>query len=191
MTTSVEEHLPPPACVVCAEFDPLHRLSCGHHYCDACLINFFEIRLTEPRFHPVGCCHDNNNMAASSSYLREIARILQELASPDDFSLYSKKLDEYLTVDKLYCWVKTCNTFIPTSCRRLAVGTCPECHSGTCTKCKSKSHVGWCATHLGADARADARADAKVRKVAKKKGWTPCPLCHQLVEKIGGCQMIV
>lgn len=191
MRASVEEYLPMPACMVCAEFDQLRRLPCGHHYCDGCLRNFLENRITGSPFHPVGCCGDKNNITAYYNNLRETASILQELAKPDDFSVYLKKLDECLTVDKLYCWVKTCNTFIPTSCRLLAVGTCPECYSGTCTKCKSKSHVGWCATHLDADARADARADAKVKRVARKKGWRPCPLCHQLVEKRGGCDMIV
>jgi hypothetical protein len=44
----------------------------------------------------------------------------------EESKIFDKKLLEYSTVDRLYCFQQTCSTFIPPQSIMDGIGTCPK-----------------------------------------------------------------
>ncbi|KAG5986859.1 hypothetical protein E4U52_008181, partial [Claviceps spartinae] len=75
---------------------------------------------------------------------------------------YEAKKLEYGTLDKTYCHVRTCSTFVPPAFVKDDVATCVKCQSKTCTMCKGETHTDDCpADTLTAD----------FLQIATENGW--------------------
>ncbi|KXT06169.1 hypothetical protein AC578_1374 [Pseudocercospora eumusae] len=94
---------PPPSCLACTERTNLIRAcrKCPGHFCQDCLKNAFDRSLEEPSMFPASCCA-----------FFQLHTVLPEY-STDKADLYRRKLEEWLTVPKLYCPSPTCSAFIP------------------------------------------------------------------------------
>ncbi|POS76911.1 hypothetical protein DHEL01_v204687 [Diaporthe helianthi] len=132
---------------------------------------------------------DFNPLRVSESVRKESEVFINK----GDWNMYLKKLEEFETrpKDKLYCYRRLCNSFIPLGDRTKTRATCPQCQRVTCCRCRKGWH-----THQSKDAKCDAGKetmtvvanDRKLIVMAKRKGWKRCPRCRMFVEKArGGC----
>ncbi|KAI7877802.1 hypothetical protein K492DRAFT_209403 [Lichtheimia hyalospora FSU 10163] len=76
---------------------------------------------------------------------------------------------------------------------------CLECHRGLCMQCGNKWHEGKCnkkrwgrVTLPKNEKQAEIRRknSMELRRVAKENGWSRCPKCRHMVERISGCTYI-
>ncbi|KAI9727445.1 MAG: hypothetical protein M1834_008389 [Cirrosporium novae-zelandiae] len=155
-------------CVVCSEnYDKVDMavLKCQHAYCIECLRQGVNTALKDKK--PFHCCNVRVPIAS--------------FAGKTDAALaaaYDAMLLERDTPDPLYCANNHCPTFIPPSCVKADVGTCPQCDSRTCKLCKKLEHPDVCdQDHDGVE----------LMLKAEKEKWKQCPHCHILVERNEGC----
>lgn len=98
---------PPRSCIVCTEVVSPERgllkpcRCCHTDYCLDCLVDMFTGATTDSTRMPPHCC----------SFL-QIHTVLAGL-SDEEAAAYRAKFEEWITVDKTYCPVPTCSTFIP------------------------------------------------------------------------------
>ncbi|KAG5986860.1 hypothetical protein E4U52_008182, partial [Claviceps spartinae] len=67
--------------------------------------------------------------------------LIRSFLSAKLLGTYLAKKLEYETIDKTYCHVSTCSTFVPPVFLRDGVATCIKCQSKTCAMCKDRMHT--------------------------------------------------
>lgn len=117
--------------------------------------------------------------------------------STGDILSYKAALEEHkcLPRNKIHCYGKSCNMYIPMAFRTKTEGQCLYCQRKTCLRCREslKSHTSTNGTCTANKRRmAVVQNDIKMVSLAKRKGWKQCPRCRVYVQKIrGGCSSVV
>ena len=164
-------------CVACDEIftsrDAVYMdFDCGHAFCLTCVESFFRSSLKNGQFPPTCCGH----LAAFSEVARVRSILPQDLrAKLDD------RLEEVNAVDRTYCSVPTCSSFMKPAHISGNDATCPVCERVTCVACKAAAHAGECSD------RAEDEATQQLLHTAMSQGWRRCGKCRSLIERIDGC----
>ncbi|KAG6026382.1 hypothetical protein E4U40_002158 [Claviceps sp. LM458 group G5] len=160
-------------CVACtsdvASTDSV-RCPCSHDYCRDCITSLFSAVINDESLFPPRCCKEPIPLDLSKPFL-----------SATLLGTYEAKKLEHETLDKTYCHVRTCSTFVPPAFVKDDVATCFKCQSKTCTMCKGETHTGDCpADTLTAD----------FLQIATENGWQRCYSCRRVVDLDTGCNHI-
>ncbi|KAG5987923.1 hypothetical protein E4U52_007058 [Claviceps spartinae] len=160
-------------CVACtsevASTDSV-RCPCSHDYCGDCITSLFSAAINDESLFPPRCCKEPIPLDLSKPFL-----------SATLLGTYEAKKLEYGTLDKTYCHVRTCSTFVPPAFVKDDVATCVKCQSKTCTMCKGETHTDDCpADTLTAD----------FLQIATENGWQRCYSCRRMVDLNTGCNHI-
>lgn len=105
---------------------------------------------------------------------------------PSLASTYREKAAEFSTVRRVYCSKPACSRFLgPRTDSKHAINYyCAVCATRTCSGCRlgvSTGTVGQPHT-----CRTD-RSQREVLDLARRRGWTRCPVCDQMIELHSGC----
>ncbi|KAG6063566.1 hypothetical protein E4U32_001082 [Claviceps aff. humidiphila group G2b] len=161
-------------CVACtsevASTDSV-RCPCSHDYCRDCIASLFSAVINDESLFPPRCCKEPIPLNLSKPFL-----------SATLLGTYEAKKLEHETLDKTYCHVRACSTFVPPAFVKDDVATCVKCQSKTCTMCKGQMHTQ-------RDCPADT-ATAEVLQIATESGWQRCYSCRTLVDLDTGCNHI-
>ncbi|KAG6132173.1 hypothetical protein E4U12_003307 [Claviceps purpurea] len=160
-------------CVACtsdvASTDSV-RCPCSHDYCGDCITSLFSAAINDESLFPPRCCKEPIPLDLYKPFL-----------STTLLGTYEAKKLEYGTLDKTYCHVRTCSTFVPPAFVKDDVATCVKCQSKTCTMCKGETHTDDCpADTLTAD----------FLQIATENGWQRCYSCRRMVDLDTGCNHI-
>jgi len=158
-------------CAACEERLPARDVilaSCGHCYCGSCISIMFEAAVSDESRYPPECC-DKTPVPI------EHAKRFMERGFETTFE---EKGVEFSTVDRTYCSVSSCSTFIPPDTIERAAATCPECYEETCVVCKAPGHGGDCPEDLEL---------AALLEYAEEMHWQRCYHCLSIVQRRDGC----
>lgn len=158
-------------CVACEERLPARDVilaSCGHCYCGSCISIMFEAAVSDESRYPPRCC-------GKTPIPVEHAKRFME---PGFERTFEEKGVEFNTVDRTYCSVPTCSTFIPPDTIERATASCPECFEETCVVCKAPDHGGDCPEDLEL---------AAFLEYAEGMHWQRCHNCLSIVQRRDGC----
>jgi IBR domain, a half RING-finger domain/Zinc finger, C3HC4 type (RING finger) len=162
-------------CVICLEKMPKHdciTIKCGHVYCRGCIRQLFARSLSDPELFPPRCC-------------KEAIPYEQVLfLFPGHFKQrFDERLEEFNTVDPIYCPTVNCGHFLaPRTFNPNNTTSCKKCKENTCTKCRAKAH-----------GQKNCPADKdfeELRRFGKDSNWQICFRCKNLVELQMGCYHI-
>lgn len=162
--------LPARQCSSCTSTLPAsqtYTASCAHIYCHDCLTQLFHDGLKDQELFPARCCRQEMPLSSVSSILGADLTYRVEM-----------KLLEHSTVNKIYCGVRTCSTFIKPYEILDNRGTCSACGAETCAQCREVAHEGACE---------EGKEDEDLLELAKAEGWRECYRCHAMVELGIGC----
>ncbi|PQE30433.1 IBR finger domain protein [Rutstroemia sp. NJR-2017a WRK4] len=148
----------------------LARAPCGHLYCRTCLRGLFEAAMTDESLFPPSCCHQHISPEENAILLT--AEIIH---------MFDKKKIEFSTIDRTYCCIPTCSSFIDPQYIDSDIATCPDCSTTTCAICKA-AHEGDCPNDV---------ALQRILEVARENKWQRCYECNALVELDHGCNHII
>lgn len=166
---------PQVACIACSDAfaqEKTWHVPCGHDYCHGCIKTLVTASIADESLFPPRCCNQALPLLDPSSAGFEF------LPAKLRLQLISKK-DEFETVDRTYCHIATCSTFLSTKADiRSDIGDCPACHALTCAICKGAAHDGGCPKDT---------ASQEVLRIARENGWQQCHGCKRLVELDTGC----
>ncbi len=161
-------------CIICTEpvsyFDSFHRAEDSGVVCKGCVVQLFERATMNASNHPPQCF-------GPAIALQEVEGFLDA----DLIKRYLKKCAEYEALEKVYCAVKTCSTFISANFFKGKVAYCRKCRVKTCRLCNELEHEGDCTP---------SEETQMTLNTGKNKGWQRCISCGMLVEKIDGCNHI-
>jgi hypothetical protein len=156
-------------CEACREevntFELAHA-PCGHVYCRTCLRDLFEAAMMDESLFPPRCCRQH--ISPEENCILLTAELIQR---------FDKKKIEFTIINRTYCCMPTCSTFIEPQYISSDIATCPDCSSKTCAICKG-AHEGDCPNDV---------ALQQILEVARENGWQRCYACRTLVELDHGC----
>lgn len=176
-----EDTLPKFECGVCFDTFQLpsciriRQLSCGHWYCNDCLLDLFTRSLTDASLFPPRCCN-RFIVAITHSDLDEAFPITEDL-----YNQLTERQLELGTPNRTYCHRSDCSTFIRPAFIHGDIGKCVKCSQRTCTICKEKAHKRSCPTQA---------ARQQTIELALREGWRQCYACNRFVELKFGCNHI-
>lgn len=152
------------------------EISCGHIYCYICIETIIRSALSDGPFPPK-CCGE-------LTAFHKVEQFRSTL--PDDLRAeLDEKLEEVEAVDRTYCSVATCSTFIGPANISGNDGTCPSCGNVTYVACRAATHTGQCP-----QTTADPALEQLLRTAAAE-GWRICGNCHSMIERTEGCNHMV
>ncbi|KAI9883565.1 MAG: hypothetical protein M1823_004663 [Watsoniomyces obsoletus] len=160
-------------CVICLEEtipSRTYKAPCSHHYCYACVIQYFTKAVKNESVFPPKCCQQRIPLSDVFGLL-----------GPKMTQQVEEKIVEMETVDKTYCVRRSCLAFIPPSGIRGYAATCSKCGNQTCVLCKSRVHEGDCTGNAELEA---------LFELANTAGWRRCHSCHTMVDLALGCNHI-
>lgn len=164
-------------CDICSTQHPASQTQvapCGHIYCGDCLTGIFETGLTDEALLPARCCQQPIPLDSARRFLRpELARRV------------ALKLIEHATVDRTYCHVQTCSTFILPYNTTGNCGHCTTCNADTCVRCKQPMHNSNC--EQARNTALEQLADQQFVQLADQQAWQRCYQCNAVVELEVGC----
>ena len=143
------------------------RAPCGHHYCQECLTQLFELSTTDETLFPPRCCRQGIPLTLVRLYL-----------SGELVQRFQKKTVEFRTSDRTYCSRPTCSAFITPDSITGERARCTACFTSTCIFCKGTGHDGECPADT---------ATQQVLQAAREQGWQRCYNCRRVVELDVGC----
>ena len=160
-------------CVVCRDLINLYqgyRLECDDVICRPCLFKLLENAISTETLYPPSC--GRQEITLEWFFMN---RVDSTDAGRDLLSRYRDKRGEYLTIDRTYCAMPSCSTFIKKEPIELSKFVqCEACFSFTCTKCKNLSGSAECCVKTAFDIETE------------KRGWKKCYQCSTWIEKIVG-----
>ncbi|KAK0628484.1 hypothetical protein B0T17DRAFT_155157 [Bombardia bombarda] len=173
-------------CAICmTSFDNLSvesfHLPCGHVHCEDCIRANLQVAITSRPFRPMKCCARLEPGPLRLLFLRD----------KTDLQLYRRRLTEFDTKDKVYCWDPRCNAFIPTALRTPNSAKCPQCLGKTCLWCKGKFHFGPCSLDGFSVTKQRTWHDEALVRLSRVMNWQQCPECKSIVERTYGCDHII
>ena len=128
-----EDNTPARNCVICGDNTTRATsvlVSCEHRMCRTCLGELFAHSMRDEELFPPRCCRTHEIDV-------EAARALLGNEFPVGFDA---RRAEMQTVDRTYCHVQQCSTFIPPENITGDVAICGTCNNWTCTLCKQAGH---------------------------------------------------
>lgn len=160
-------------------------MPCGHIYCPDCTKTLVKTYISLPFPNSLfRCCpHPKPSITTqdidpfiSSSLLKNLNEKLKEAQTPLN--------------QRIYCPQENCRKFIKPeritiTVKKIGYIKCPRnsCKVRICLGCKALIHIG-----VDCDTYAD-NSQAKV--IQRQFGWSRCPGCRFVVEKISGCNEIL
>lgn len=171
-------------CSICLEPPGLTlRLACGHTGCSPCFRQYVagKVRDGEVLERQLVC-----PFAADCKRPVDIEVLRQSPAAQFSRLLQLRAVRWRPTPESglmvVYCGTPRCPPFLVSQPEaRQALG-CPTCSRQYCSGCQGDWH------ELGACHQAG--REPWVQTMARKQGWTGCPVCGMIVEKRGGCNFI-
>ncbi len=160
-------------CVVCdheKEDINLMTAPCGHPYCGRCVNKLFDRATKEESNFPPKCCGETITLEDSALFL-----------SPDIYSKYQERSEEFSLTNRTYCFDYECGTFIPPKANVGDKAKCPTCQRWTCIGCKAAAHEGDCP---------EDPADQSLMAAAAEAGFQKCQECKRVIELTQGCNHI-
>jgi len=118
--------------------------------------------MTDEELFPPRCCRTHNIPL-------DQARRMLDADLAREFAI---KAVEFSTLDRTYCHVQLCSTFIPPTTIHNDIAVCPTCNERTCSHCKAQSHEGDCPLDPGIQA---------VLELAQEEGWRRCEGCSRMI----------
>jgi len=155
-------------CNICFEQRPVEDVweaPCEHLHCSTCLEILVKNLYTSTR--APACCGE---VLPWEEYK---FKVTPELATALD-----AKKEELDSNNRIYCWERTCSTFIGAQGISGHTATCSACQKQTCTKCKATAHAGDCAPDVSISHELEH---------AEQEGWKRCSQCRMVVEREDGC----
>ena len=149
-------------CISCMQVREVVLAPCQHHYCRDCIVQLFNLVITDETLFPPRCCRQQIPVSSVRHFLGT------ELAAR-----FQRKAIEYGTTDRTYCHDPSCASFIEPGRIQGSTGRCPRCQRSTCTLCKKRIHAGDC---LRDDGLEEALA------LAEQERWRRCGNCQNMVE---------
>ncbi|KAF9531707.1 hypothetical protein CPB83DRAFT_786403 [Crepidotus variabilis] len=174
---------PPPACGVCFEqVDESCLVTipiCGHNYCKTCLSTFLKLKL-KARKYPIRCPYcEAMDMTGRHSLPDSILESL-ELSSEDTERLHELQLLTHASL--IHCGRCKQEMYVDREqfeANDIVSCPLPSCQYSWCKSCSKE--VSPC------DKSHTCVKNKKLHRLAKRKGWKPCPGCGVLVDKTVGC----
>ncbi|KAK7962118.1 uncharacterized protein PG986_002943 [Apiospora aurea] len=181
-------------CIACGDTiwgvktdDDERVLSCGHMYYWLCFARNVKSALGSLPFRPVRCC-------GGDPVPPSIIWLVQRRAGEAGFSLSDDEVTKYIFMNdeagsgsRVYCHRRECNAYIPTEDRTDTAGWCWTCEADTCLTCRQAAHDGACDEEL---LQRSKEADETLLRLAEEEGWTQCPACNAMTERIDGCNFM-
>ncbi|KAK3366108.1 hypothetical protein B0T24DRAFT_637961 [Lasiosphaeria ovina] len=162
-------------CVACGDEllpdDLVRPPSCGHGFCDACLVAGFRAALASKT--PFQCCGAEQRLAVGDCLSLPVGEKTQ----------YEDMVLELTTPNPTYCSAAKCAAFVSPRFVIGDIATCQRCAARTCRHCNRPDHPG-------AFCKEDTETEA-VKKLGLDKGWKTCPGCGHLIERTIGCLHMV
>lgn len=158
----------------------LVRTSCDHLFCKACLVSHFEYCVTREFRFPPRCCKGPISLSDP---------VLQALSTEviERFYAMQEELDTGV-LERTYCHVPRCSTFIQPRYFTGDRATCPKCTAMTCVVCKEAhpdSDIWVCDRPQGLEVPGFREMVSGLGSACKQ-----CPFCLQIVERISMCEDI-
>ena len=151
-------------CVVCVHEEEDMTAPCGHPYGRKCVNELFDRAIKNESNFPPKCCGQIITLEDSALFL-----------SPDIYSKYQERSEEFSLTNRTYCFDHECGTFIPPKANVGDKAKCP------CIGCKAAAHEGDC---LGDP------ADQSLMAAAAEAGFQQCQECKRVIELTQGCNHI-
>ncbi|CDH60739.1 predicted protein [Lichtheimia corymbifera JMRC:FSU:9682] len=195
-------------CIVC--FDDENELTfttdkCNHHVCQECMVQYLRTYLDKGSsimrdYETIPCPQLKCNQEFQAATIIDLV-----MPSHEQAATWWQKLIKKTTIDNLETcpYDDVCKAVFEVLPEELGEATtfteCLECHRGICMQCGNKWHEGdcknkrWARVTLPKDQKEAAirrKNSMELRKVAKNKGWSRCPRCHHMVERIAGCNYV-
>ncbi|PON70177.1 E3 ubiquitin ligase RBR family [Parasponia andersonii] len=177
-------------CVVCTEDVPaveVTTMDCGHCFCNSCWTEHFIVKINEGQSRRIRCMEHQCQAICDEVKIR----ILVSARDPNLAEKFDRfLLESYIEDNKKVKWcpsVPHCGNAIRVDDNELCEVEC-ACGQQFCFSCLSEAHSPcsclmwelWC---------------KKCRDDSETVNWMtvhtkPCPNCHKLVEKNGGCNRV-
>lgn len=142
------------------------QLSCGHRYCQDCILRTFTDSMEDESLFPPRCCEKIPLL------------VVQHFLSPAFVGSFQMRQVEFDTPNPIYCCNRCCLAFIDPFYIVPDTAICPQCYIHTCTICKSCAHDGDCPEDL---------ETKKFLATAAKEGYMECPSCGAVTDLSEGC----
>ncbi|KAJ6258783.1 E3 ubiquitin-protein ligase [Drechslerella dactyloides] len=157
----------PAKCFICGDTSPgyeLVRLSCGHQHCQDCLSQNYQVAINDSTAYPPRCC--------TELPLAETAFVLTDAQAKAVLALREAHQASLIVT----CF--SCQGDIYLSELGKDAAYCISCEKLTCTTCKKEMHSDLCPEDPETE---------NLKKLAKEEGWTQCPKCSRVINRISGC----
>lgn len=157
------------------------QFSCGHYFCEGCVVTLASICVKDESSFPMKCCKQPMKPSDITPFLDESLRML-----------YAAACLEFGTPvgERVYCPRSKCSAFLGATApgsgpsrRDGATLTCQNCHIAVCTGCKERAHPG--------ENCEENKEMLVTRKLAEARNWKSCPKCRAIIEKTEGCNYML
>ncbi|KAK6345880.1 hypothetical protein TWF730_010223 [Orbilia blumenaviensis] len=159
-------------CFICDTTTPVYKLttlSCGHAYCQDCLLLNYETSLRHPASFPPRCCEPLD--FADTAYV----------LSPEQIEEFLKAKARYDSAKIVPCAYCGNDLFDATTLISESAAYCSNCDKLTCSTCRKEMHKDVCPESEGTE---------ELQKMARAFGWSQCPKCSRVISKDIGCNHI-
>lgn len=166
--------------------------TCGHGVCGPCMLQYLVVASRERRW-PVPCIDCGRPLAPE-----QCLHTLQ--GTTPEFDMMERVVLERCFHGETirYCANNECRApfeFVSraTHSFRSQISdevACPLCHAKTCIKCNQFAHENL-TCELAAGCSQEVQDNWQLARLARRKGWRPCPQCKTFTEKDVGCNYCV
>lgn len=163
-----------PECMFCLAIkndETVKEFTCGESACRQCLNDAFDGATHDESRFPVRCSHKEISTAEVNIFLYRAVS-----------AAYEQKALEYRTKNRIYCFDRDCERWIPPHEIVGERATCTSCRMVTCATCKNMAHVGDCP---------DDPAHQAFLTASREHGYRQCNGCMRMVELVYGCNHIM
>lgn len=173
-------------CAICLEpcphdSDATLQLACGHAGCSACLRQYVTAKVRD------GEVLERQLVCPFAADCKRPVDIEVLRMAPNFPRLLQLRAVRWRPAPEsglvvVYCGTPRCPPFLVTKPETREALACPTCSREYCSSCQGDWHEKGACHTIG--------REAWVQSMAKKQGWTGCPVCGMIVEKRGGCNFI-
>ncbi|XP_075511234.1 putative E3 ubiquitin-protein ligase ARI2 isoform X2 [Primulina tabacum] len=177
-------------CNICMDDVPAQEVTameCGHCFCDNCWTEHFVVKINEGQSKRIKCMAHKCNAICDEAIVRKLVGI----KNPDLAEKFERfLLESYIEDNKMVKWcpsIPHCGNAIRVENDEFCEVEC-SCGSQFCFSCLSEAHSP-CSCLMWE------LWTKKCRDESETVNWIavhtkPCPKCHKLVEKNGGCNLV-
>lgn len=180
-----------PMCEICMDEKPSNEfttMDCGHYFCNECWTEHFVVRINEGQSRRVRCMAHKCDAVCDDGKIRTLVGARDSLVA-QKFERFL--LESYIEDNKRVKWcpsVPHCGNAIRVDEDELSEVEC-SCGHQFCFGCSSEAHSPCSCLMWDLWAK-------KCQDESETVNWItshtkPCPKCGKLVEKNGGCNLVV